>query len=110
MKYNRLNADLLAYLRAHCLLFFEGDDICSVRVTMPTDLDYEILILKTYKGLLDRFKELNPGRFDPKDEEEIIVDSACGFRREMIRTYRLEQCRILAAQYSMINTMLMVLN
>lgn len=110
LKYNKLNGDLMAYLRAHCLLFYPGEDICSVRVTVPTDLDYEILILKAYKGLLDRFKELNPGRFDPRDEEEIMVDSGCSFRRSMIVTYRLEQCRIMASQYSIINTLLMVLN
>ena len=46
LKYNKLNGDLMAYLRAHCLLFYPGEDICSVRVTVPTDLDYEILILK----------------------------------------------------------------
>ena len=28
LKANRLNVDLLAYLRAHCLLFYEGKDIC----------------------------------------------------------------------------------
>ena len=69
----------MAYLRAHCLLFFPGDDICSVRVTVPTQVDYEILILKTYRGLLDRFKALNPGRFNPMDEEEIIVDCTNAF-------------------------------
>lgn len=81
LKYNKLNGDLLAYLRAHCLLFYPGDDICSVRVTVPTDVNYEILILKTYKGLLDKFKELNPGRFDPTEEEDIIVHSSSSFRR-----------------------------
>ena len=81
---------MLAYLRAHCLLFYEGADICNVRVTIPTDVDYEILILKAYRALLDRFKGLNPGRFTPNDEEEVIVDCENMGRREMIRTYRLE--------------------
>lgn len=52
--------ELLAYLRAHCLLFYPGDDICKVRVTIPTEVDYEIIVLKAYRALLDRFKELNP--------------------------------------------------
>ena len=74
MKHNKLNNDLLCYIRAHCLLFYSGDDICNVRVTVPTDIDYEIIVLKTYRQMLDRFKEVNPGRFDAADEEEIIVD------------------------------------
>ena len=109
MKYGKLNQDLLAYLRAHCLLFYQGNDICNVRVTVPTDVDYEILILKAYRGLLDRFKELNPGRFSPNDEEEIIVNCENPSRRLMIETYRLEQCRIISAQYSILNTLLMIL-
>ena len=109
LKYNKLNTDLLAYLRAHCLLFYPGDDICNVRVTVPTEVDYEILILKAYRALLDRFKELNPGRFDPTDEDDIFVDTQDSFHREMIKTYRLEQCRIIAAQYSILNTILMAL-
>ena len=108
LKYNRLNQDLLAYLRAHLLLFYEGDDICNVRVTVPTQIDYEILVLKTYRALLDRFKELNPGRFDPTDEEEIIIGIDTP-RRELIRTYRMEQLKIMSAQYSIVNTMLLVL-
>ena len=99
---------MLAYLRAHCLLFYPGNDICNVRVTVPTELDYEIVVLKTYRNLLDRFKELNPGRFAPTEEEEIITDTQNEFRSQMIKTYRLEQCQILAAQYSILNTMLMV--
>ena len=109
LKHNRLNTDLLAYLRAHCLLFYPGDDICSVRVTVPTSIDYEVIVLKTYLSLLDRFKELNPGRFDPTDEEEIFPDTQNPFHAAMIRTYRLEQCRILSAQYSIVNTMLMIM-
>ena len=110
LKHNKLNADLMAYLRAHCLLFYPGDDICSVRVTVPTNVEYEILVLKCYRGLIDQFKDLNPGRFSPSDEEEIIVDCTDPFRREMIHRYRLEQCRIISAQYSIIDTLLMIHN
>ena len=90
LKHNKLNNDLLCYIRAHCLLFYEGDDICNVRVTVPTEVDYEIIVLKMYRSLLDRFKEVNPGRFDAADEEEIIVDIQNGFRRKMVETYRME--------------------
>ena len=96
LKYNKLNLDLLAYLRAHLLLFYQGDDICNVRVTVPTDIDYEILVLKTYRSLLDRLNELNPGRFDASDEEEIIIDCETT-RADLIRTYRMEQMRIISA-------------
>jgi len=80
-----------------------------VRVTIPTDVEYEILVLKAYRALLDRFKEVNQERFDPSDEEEVIVDCADPGHREMIKTYRLEQCRILSAQYSILKTLLMTL-
>ena len=102
--------DLLAYLRAHLLLFYEGDDICNVRVTVPTEIDYEILVLKTYRGLLDKFKEMNPGRFSACDEEEIIIDCQTErpYRLDMMRVYRMEQFRILASQYSILNTMLLI--
>lgn len=92
------------------LLFYEGNDICNVRVTVPTELEYEILVLKTYRGLLDKFKEMNPGRFDPQDEEEIIIDCQTErpYRLDMIRVYRMEQLRIIASQYSIINTLLLV--
>ena len=92
------------------LLFYEGNDICNVRVTVPTELEYEILVLKTYRGLLDKFKEMNPGRFDQQDEEEIIIDCQTErpYRLDMIRVYRMEQLRIIASQYSIINTLLLV--
>lgn len=99
---------MLAYLRAHLLLFYEGDDICNVRVTVPTQIDYEILVLKTYRALLDRFKDLNPGRFDAQDEEEIIIEVETP-RADLIRVYRMEQLRILSAQYSILNTLLLIM-
>ena len=64
LKHNKLNQDLLAYLRAHCLLFYPGEDIMAVRMTVPTETEYEIMVLKAYRAMLDRFKALNPGRFD----------------------------------------------
>ena len=64
LKHNKLSQDLLAYLRAHCLLFYPGEDICGVKMTVPTETEYEIMVLKAYRALLDRFKALNPGRFD----------------------------------------------
>lgn len=87
---------MLAYLRAHLLLFYEGEDICNVRVTVPTQIDYEILVLKTYRALLDRFKDLNHGRFDAQDEEEIIIEVETP-RADLIRVYRMEQLKILSA-------------
>ena len=96
LKHNKLNQDLLAYLRAHLLLFYEGSDICNVRVTVPTQIEYEILVLKTYRALLDRFKDLNPGRFEAQDEEEIIIEIETP-RADLIRAYRMEQLRILSA-------------
>ena len=81
-----------------------------MRVTVPTDIDYEIIVLKAYRHLLDRFKDSNPAfRFSPKSREEIIAVTDNPFRRHMIEAYRHEQCKILAAQYSIVNTLLMVM-
>ena len=59
LKAKSLNKSLLSYLRAHCLMFYNGKDISSLRVTEPTDIDYELMILNTYEKILNQFKELN---------------------------------------------------
>ena len=41
---------------------------------MPSDVDYELIVLRAYKGLLDKFRLLNPQRFDARSEDQIIVD------------------------------------
>ena len=88
MKANKLNVELLAYLRAHCLLFFPGEDFSKARVTVPSDLDYEIMVLKTYKKILDKFREYNVGRFDPLEIDDIEPETENQFHSQMIKVYR----------------------
>ena len=111
LKYNKLNDDLLAYLRAHCLLFYQGTDTSKITATEPTDIDYESFVLKAYRKVLDRFKEVNlPQRFSPQSKDEIVADSNNELRKQMIEIYRYDQCKIIAAQYSIVNTILMLEN
>ena len=105
-----LNKSLLAYLRAHCLMFFSGKDIGSIRVTEPTDLEYELMILDTYEKVLTSFKEKNEGRFDIDCEDEINAKASYEHRNLFIRQYRTEQCKILANQFSLLKTMKLILN
>ena len=40
--------DLMSYLRAHCLLIYNGPDFQKIKVTEPTVLAFEILVLEQY--------------------------------------------------------------
>ena len=40
--------DLLSYLRAHCLLIYTGSDFQKIKMTEPTVLSFEILVLEQY--------------------------------------------------------------
>jgi len=44
LKATKLNPDLLAYLRAHLLLKYDGD-LSIIKVTEPTVIEYELLVL-----------------------------------------------------------------
>ena len=59
-KYNRLNEgnicagflysnqfmlDLISYLRAHCLVMYEGPNFQQIKMTEPTVLEFEIVVL-----------------------------------------------------------------
>ena len=45
-KFSRLQEDLLSYLRAHCLLIYQGNEIQKIKMTQPTVLDYEIIVIE----------------------------------------------------------------
>jgi hypothetical protein len=51
LKATKLNPDLLAYLRAHLLLRYESD-LTKLKVSEPTDVEYELLILEAYQEFL----------------------------------------------------------
>ena len=66
-------------------MFFTGKDIASIRVTEPTDLEYELMILDTYEKVLLSFKEKNEGRFDIDREDEIKANASYEHRNYFIR-------------------------
>ena len=96
LKAKTLNKNLLSYLRAHCLLFYNGKDIANLRVTEPTDLEYELMILDAYQKVLTLFKQENNGRFDLSGEGDMDVEASLPHRRQFIETYRREQNKIMA--------------
>lgn len=49
--------DLLAYLRAHLLVEYEGADLARLLMTEPVSLDYELLVLEQYQYILLNLKE-----------------------------------------------------
>lgn len=110
LKPKQLNKNLLSYLRAHCLLFYNGKDISKLRVTDPGDVDYELMILNAYEKVLNRFKELNPHRFDLEHQDDLDISATQPHRKMFIEQYRVEQCKIMANQYSLLNTMKMILS
>ena len=85
-----MNKNLLSYLRAHCLLFYNGKDISSIRVTEPTDVEYELMILDAYQKVLTIYKEQNQGRFDLGSISDLKVDASMPHRRLFIERYRTE--------------------
>jgi hypothetical protein len=43
--YLKVNIDLLSYLRAHCLVLYTGSDFSRIKMTEPTVLEFELLVL-----------------------------------------------------------------
>lgn len=52
LKRNKLNPDILSYLRAHLLVRYEGD-IVPLKMTEPVSIDFELLVLEAYRSVLD---------------------------------------------------------
>lgn len=53
LKASKLDSDLLSYLRAHLLVSYEGENVTKIKVTEPSDITYELLVLQAYQSLLD---------------------------------------------------------
>lgn len=88
LKPNKLEANLIAYIRAQSLLMFKGDNIMSIKMTEPTDIVYEITVLKVYKAILEKIYENNPERFTPLNEDDPVLKDMMPHRIEFVRTYR----------------------
>ena len=92
------------------MLFYNGKDIANLRVTEPTDLEYELMILDAYQKVLTLYKQENNGRFDLSGEGDMNVEASLPHRRQFIETYRREQNKIMANQFSLLATLKMILN
>ena len=83
LKASKLNADLLAYLRAHLLLKYDGD-LSSIKVTEPTAIDYELLVLQTYRSFIEQVAA-DRNTFVSNSLSSKVVNAG---RRWMIETYK----------------------
>ena len=62
----------------------------SLKVTEPTDIDFELFMLNAYKKFLDHVKALK--RIDGSADHVTLEDP---FRRMLIETWKREQLRLL---------------
>ena len=46
--------DLLSYLRAHCLVMYDGPNFQKIKMTEATVLDFEICVLEQYLLLVQK--------------------------------------------------------
>lgn len=87
LKASKLDADLLCYLRAHLLVHYEGEDISKIKVIEPSDVSYELLVLKTYEKLLDQIKSERNLHATCHASD---IKSELNHRKEIIATFRNE--------------------
>lgn len=52
-----IDLDLLSYLRAHCLVMYDGPHFQRIKMTEATVIDFEICVLEQYLKLLKLVKE-----------------------------------------------------
>ena len=112
LKYNRLNegkaklffnifTDLMSYLRAHCLVLYEGSDFQRIKMTEATVLDFEILVLNQYLKIIQLFESnlKAKGMRDYHDEERTVIESSISpWREKFISTYRASHMKIVQDQ------------
>ena len=68
LKLNRLSFQLMFNLRVHCAWFYKNEDITTDNASeffyVPTDLEFEFVVLQVYKQVLAFIDKGNPGRFN----------------------------------------------
>jgi len=52
LKPNKLEPNLIAYIRAQSLLMYKGEKITDIKMTEPVDLSFELIVLQVYKTIL----------------------------------------------------------
>ena len=107
LKATRLDNTMLGYLRAHCLIMYQGPNLEQLKVTQPCDLDYELMVLDVYSRILEHLRADCPERFEPVSDHDIEASAA--HRKHFIKVYRNEQVKIFQHQLSLIETVKSVL-
>ena len=110
----QLFLDLLSYLRAHCLPMYNGSDFQKIKMTEPTLIDFEIMILEQYlacvKLVLDaRNKKGLRDVYDEQRDLRNIKPHEQSWREKFISTYRCNHAFILQDQVQLLNLMLIIL-
>ena len=54
LKATALNEDLLIYIRIKLIKFYKGDDICDILITYPSNLGFEVEVIKSYLDLIKK--------------------------------------------------------
>lgn len=95
--------DLLSYLRAHCLVMYDGPNFQKIKMTEPTVLEFEILVLEQYQRIIELVVEARRAKglqdyYDELSSLESINEGLpdIDWRKKFIATYRTNQMRILS--------------
>merc|ERR1711957_370032 len=70
LKPNKLDANLMAYIRAQSLVMYKGD-VTKIRMTEPVEVEYELCCLETYKTFVEKVRTRHEARFAPINEAEL---------------------------------------
>ena len=65
---------------------YEGSDMTTVKMLEPSKIDYELLVLEIYRGILNATYEDNAERFEPFEEKVKIAPHRAYF----VKIYRQE--------------------
>merc|ERR1711957_108725 len=108
LKPNKLDANLMAYIRAQSLVMYKGD-VTKIRMTEPVEVEYELCCLETYKTFVEKLRTRHEARFAPINEAE-LPEGMPEHRVQFIKTYRSEQLRIYVSHLSLVETCISILN
>ncbi|EGR30449.1 SET domain protein, partial [Ichthyophthirius multifiliis] len=108
IKKNKINIDLIIYLRLYLMMHYKGPDLKRVMVSLPVSPVYECFVLsfaiRLLSYLLSRFTTTI------KDDKELLQNQNLNYKYRFAIIYRLNQKEILQEQISLMNQALILLN
>jgi len=107
VKSSKLCEDVLAYLRAHLLLNYKGNDIVKILVTIPTSLNYEEFVLDYATSLFIEIK--NQYKTTVYEDEMLLKDPKLDIRKRFATILRLGHKRIADEQIKLLKILLYII-